>query len=489
VGLSTDLEALGWGSLHSKYRMVSSNPTSPTSSVTPIVSQDSATLKMASKSGGGSSNHNNNFYLCIVYINIVLYATCFQLQRPLEPFLVEKLTVESGVDSKAEYARLQSFFSIVQTIGSLVTGYLLDYFSVKSGFYLSFLASAMSYWLLSMSTSMRILYISKIPTVFQAGFLCAQLAISHSTADGADRLTALGRLTMSYTVGTILGPSLGGWIGASGDYYFGAKLAVAGSLLSVALTYLLPPLQHAETSKSATSSGDEKSTDSPSIIKVISKVWLLLFTKVVSGVAISMNTSAFPLILKNTFGFKESAMGFSMSSLSAVNSIATGLFLGPIVEFMGGKVALVVSTSLAWTTIVFFAQAFLASPTVAVYHGPSNGLVIFMICAIILSVLQYVLSPALTGESTSRVASHEKGTLLGLEHSLFAAARILTPQAGVYLLNYGGITLVSGCAGGIFAGLLLVWNACKHKYLTAPLPLDATMGGDGDGDASERKSK
>ena len=38
----------------------------------------------------------------------------------------------------------------------------------------------------------------------------------------------------------VLGPAIGGWIGASGDYYFGAKLSVAGSLLSVVLTLFMP---------------------------------------------------------------------------------------------------------------------------------------------------------------------------------------------------------------------------------------------------------
>ena len=30
--------------------------------------------------------------LAIVYVNIALYALCYQLQRPVEPFLVEQLT-------------------------------------------------------------------------------------------------------------------------------------------------------------------------------------------------------------------------------------------------------------------------------------------------------------------------------------------------------------------------------------------------------------
>lgn len=34
------------------------------------------------------------------------------------------------------------------------------------------------------------------------------------------------QLTTAYTVGAAVGPALGGWLGASGDYYLGARLAV-----------------------------------------------------------------------------------------------------------------------------------------------------------------------------------------------------------------------------------------------------------------------
>ena len=48
--------------------------------------------------------------LLIVYVNILLYAVCYQLQRPIEPFLVDKLSSKS-TDSKQAYGQLQSFFS------------------------------------------------------------------------------------------------------------------------------------------------------------------------------------------------------------------------------------------------------------------------------------------------------------------------------------------------------------------------------------------
>lgn len=195
----------------------------------------------------------------LVYLNVALYATCYQLQRPVEPFMIEKLSkADPSSDGLVEYAKLQSFFSALQMVGSIFIGRFLDRFGPRNGFLLTFASSALSYFLLSRATTIDILYISKIPTIFQAGFLCAQTIMSQITSDGTQRSTALGRLTLAYTVGMVVGPAAGGFLGSTGDYYFGATLACYGSLLSCAITLLLPrsiPPQWSSSS-SASVSGD-----------------------------------------------------------------------------------------------------------------------------------------------------------------------------------------------------------------------------------------
>lgn len=100
--------------------------------------------------------------MILVYSNIFLYALCYQFQRPIEPFLVEKLNQEES-DSGLAYGRLQSFFSMVQTVGSPIVGILLDRLGARQGFIIVFCGSALSYGLLSIATSMSLLYLSKIP--------------------------------------------------------------------------------------------------------------------------------------------------------------------------------------------------------------------------------------------------------------------------------------------------------------------------------------
>jgi OCT family organic cation transporter-like MFS transporter 18 len=424
-----------------------------------------------------SKSSSHNLKLWIIYINIALYATCFQIQRPLEPFLVDKLVKQSSdVNSANEYARLQAFFSLLQTIGSLASGRLLDIFGAKGGFLISFGASALCYALLTQSTTISILYASKIPTIFQAGFLCAQAAVSQTANDGTERVQALGFLTMSYTVGSVIGPAVGGFLGASGDYYFGAKIAVAGSVLSMFLTLLMPDgeVNKVEKTDKVTSAGEANTAKLPSYLEVIRVVWLLLATKVISSVANSMAASAFPLVLKNTYSLNESGVGYSMSVMSAFNGIVNGFLLEPAVRAIGGDLTRLISLCLTGMTIFTFIQATLVLPSVA--HSPlfsaipGDGLYQFLLSSFLLSVIQYVLATTITGESTGRVSQSAKGTLLGLEHALFAAARIASPQLGVTILTTQGVSSVCYACAGIYLAVTLLYRTVEKDSSASKKP-------------------
>ena len=402
--------------------------------------------------------------LTIVYINIVLYATCYQIQRPLEPYLIDSL-LKTG-DSADEYAKLQSFFSIMQTFGSTFTGYFLDKLGAKRGFMISFLASALSYFLLSQSSSIYILYLSKIPAIFQSGFLCGQLAVAQITTDGPERLRVLGRLTTCYTIGSIIGPAIGGWLGASKDYFFGAKLAVIGSLLSLGLTFFIPTASITAPHKDKVTESGKLTVSSPekniSVMKVFLAVWLLLSTKVITSIAISIGSSAMPLIFKNIYKLNEQSLGFVMSSMSAFNAVVNGLFLGPITVLVGGSLLTIIEICIFIMAGLLALQSILALPYIA-SNSYENGLFEYMIILFILNIFQFVLATTITGESTSRVSQNSKGTLLGLEHGLFAAARILTSFVATTLLKSGGITGVSGTCSAVFIGVCIMWKTFRSS--------------------------
>jgi MFS family permease len=104
-------------------------------------------------------------------------------------------------------------------------------------------------------------------------------------------------LCRCYTVGSVIGPALGGWLGAAGEagYLQGALVAVVGSLVSVVLALLMPevrsqepksPADAAAASPSSPSWSDaKKQSRSRGVVGVIAAVWLFLSSKVITSVA------------------------------------------------------------------------------------------------------------------------------------------------------------------------------------------------------------
>jgi MFS family permease len=387
-------------------------------------------------------NERDQVALLVTYMNIVLYALCFQLQRPVEPFLVKSLASQAdgnSADISKTYGRLQSFFNAIQTVGSPLVGVLLDKVGIRKASVLVFGATALSYLILACASDMKLLFLSKVPTVLQAAFLVAQATASTATGgDATARAAALGRMTTAYTVGATVGPALGGWFADKGDLYFSAKLAVLGSLVSVVLSWLyLPNSKNDEQKQKRTIEKNESFSSSLKAslsIGLRSSVWPLLTVKLLGGVVASIFSTALPLVLTQKIGFDASQLGLSMSASMFSVAVFSAVFMAPMANAVGPngmtKLGLLGRAAMAPTMAIIFA-------TTAVDHSnrSTSTLVMQVAATSVLHALSaHSLATGLTTQTTGAVANDEQGALLGLEHSLFSLARIAGPSIGTALL-------------------------------------------------------
>jgi len=373
-----------------------------------------------------------------------------------------------GQDATLALGRVEAFFSVAQGLGSLVMGYILDRFGVKTGLTVNFLACAMQYYILSITSSLEMLYLSKVPGMMMGGFLCAQTAIAKVTAEGSERIQALGRLTSSYTVGGFFGPFLGGVLGSSGDYFLGAKLATAGSLIAVGLVMLLPAdLDSVAPAKNDSKAGKVDGNQQESWFRqaalVLSLAGPLLMTKVVTGIANNMARSVQSVILKNDLGFDEAMMGSMMSGQFAFGGIANAFLLAPLAKLLGEKMEAVVWNCAVIMGSMYIVEAMLFLPN-SLPLNLGSGLVggIYIAIALFLAVFQYSLATSITAKTQSIVPKTLLGTLMGIEHAIFAIAGMLGPLAGTTLFNTFGLSgLCLSCGLLFFAAVVASKKATK----------------------------
>ena len=84
----------------------------------------------------------------------------------------------------------------------------------------------------------------------------------------------------------------------------------------------------------------------------------------------------------------------------------------------------------------------------------------FIAMSILLSIVQYTLSTAITVGTSGLTPKAMQGTLVGLEHSLFSIAYMVGPQLGVGGLEVGGISGLSAICAVVFGAVLAVWALC-----------------------------
>merc|ERR1712086_495321 len=89
----------------------------------------------------------------------------------------------------------------------------------------------------------------------------------------------------------------------------------------------------------------------------------------------------------------------------------------------------------------------------------------FIAIAMVLSIFQYSLGTCITAESTQIVPEDMKGTLIGMEHSIFSGARILTPAIGISILTSGGVVALYSTCASIFLTVFALWTLLSNKLL------------------------
>jgi predicted MFS family arabinose efflux permease len=399
-----------------------------------------------------------NAALWITYVNIVLYALCYQLQRPVEPFLVQTLSNGgSSADVTRTYGHLQSFFSAIQTVGSPLVGILLDRVGVRWASTIVFASSALSYWILSETKTMAALFYSKIPTAFQHAFLVAQaVAALACQGDEAARAQALGRVTTAYTVGATLGPAMGGYLAEHGDLYVGAKLAVAGSLLSVVLSLVFLPNETASKRKGGTLPDQNDDISHVSVvtrkrsfleelknsaeIATRSGLWPLLVIKVISGVASSMFDTTLPMVLTQQLHFDPAALGLMMSCAMFAGAAFGVVGIHTVTQTLGAIGMIQWSLVLRPILNCFVAAIVSMSSSVAGLGTSAFATSLMIVTTTLRGLASHSLATGLTTRSTGVVSSHEQGALLGLEHGLFSMARIGGPALGTGIYTSSGFS-------------------------------------------------
>ena len=325
---------------------------------------------------------------------------------------------------------LKSTIGALALVGGPVMGRIKDRNGYKTAIIIGQVGSAAMYGLMSVAHSLPVLFLSRLPALVQHAMLCAQAAIADLSSTES-RATAMGRLTLSYGVGMVLGSPLGGWLSARAGYHFAAGVAAALTVAVIALdVVLLPAPSAAATAKTGAKKAGAKKKDGGLDLEKIGTTLrvpavrdLVLFS-VMAGLGVSMFRAMFSLFAADQFHMTAEDLGYYMSFSGQVGVVANAFLVDPVVAHLGDFWSLVAAAGCASVGYACYGFAQTYSQLLAVTAPTST-------C----NALLYVFTGALM---TKVVPEAVSGTAISLSHSSRALNSIVAPVMGGYVYTHFG---------------------------------------------------
>lgn len=359
-----------------------------------------------------------NTVILATHINIFLYSTCFWIQTGTLPYLTKKL----GVDP-VSFGYLQTTFAVVQLAGGPLYGRFGDLYGGRAAMMLAFSSAAILYFILGMADSFLLLFLSRLPSIFMHAMQGGQMIVTDIAEDN-QRASALGKLGLSYGIGMVIGPFIGGLVTKFFSEQKAAFVACAGSVLSIYIVWLFTP----EKTKKVHLEGKSDSGVF-SIKKILALIaapgaLFLLIIRAAEGIPIGIFQSMFSVVAMDTFKLPAEQNGYLMSYIGILTMLVQGLGVGILTKkFSENDIMKWSAFLLIWA---YLALAFITD--------------IFQFCVVIaplvvgLASSNIVISSALT----KTVTDVDTGAMLGLNMAVNSLIRSLSPTVGGYLLkNFG----------------------------------------------------
>eukprot|EP01134_Creolimax_fragrantissima_P004804 CFRG4804T1 len=433
-----------------------------------------------------NANYKHAVTLLFIHLNIFVYACTFWMQQPILPSLSTNL----GADS-VTFGTLSSVISMFGLIGGPLMGRIVDTQGAKAGLLVSQGGSILMYGLMGISYSLPILFLSRVPAIAQHAMLCAQAAVSKLTTTN-QRAKALGRLSLSYAIGMVVGSPLGGTISKYyGDHLTCVSACVMCVLVVVLNIVFLPTLEkdnvHEDiksedktpheflspssydkgkesTEEAIGSTSNENSTDEKrkadiagsnlvAIVEVlrVDKVFSLLMFSFLVSLGTGVYSTMFSLIATDYFHLDPQSLGMLMSIAGLLSVMANVGVVGILTDNLGDFKTMVLSSCVLAVGV----------PCICLYATSVNELIVLTAPTTISSTVVYTVLGSMLSTS---VHDDQTGTAISLSHAIRSLCGIIAPLVGGFVIrefNVGTLGLTTGVL--IVVAIVYLWLHARES--------------------------
>ncbi|MCC6967975.1 MAG: TCR/Tet family MFS transporter [Nitrospira sp.] len=391
-----------------------------------------------------------------ILVTVVLDMLSFGIIIPVLPKLVEEFLGGDTAQAAEIYGLMTTSWALMQFVCSPIQGALSDRFGRRPVVLLSNLGLGLDFILMALAPSLSWLFAGRVISgIASSSFSTAGAYIADVTAP-EKRAAAFGLMGVSFGLGFVLGPAVGGLLGAL-DPRWPFWGAAATSLLNACYGFFVLPESLPLDKRAPFRWQRANPAGALILLRSHHELFGLATANFLMNLAHGVLPSVAVLYLGYRYGWGPSAVGFTLAAVGICAMIVQGTLVRPITAKLGERRTLLTGLLCGATGFAIYGLA----PTPFVYC-----------LGIPVMAFWGLAGPSAQGFMTRRVSASEQGQLQGAIASLTGIAGLIGPtlftQTFALFIGPHADWNLPGAPYLLSTGLLLVsagtaWRATRAR--------------------------
>lgn len=354
---------------------------------------------------------NGRAALAFIFVSIVLDIVAFGIIIPVLPKLVQSF-VDNDAARAAEWVGVfGTVWALMQFVCAPVLGALSDRFGRRPVLLLSIAGLGLDYVFMALAPTLGWLMVGRVLSGMTAsGFATASAYIADVT-EPEHRAAAFGIVGAAWGFGFVVGPALGGILGAS-DPRLPFWVAGILALVNAAYGFFVLPESLPPEKRAAFSWARANPLGSLRFLRAHRELFGLAAASFLYNLGHTVFPSVFVLWAGFQYGWDAKDVGLALAVVGIANIVVQGGLVRPLVKRFGARRAMAVGAAAG--TLGF------------TMYGLAAVVPIFWIAIFVYSPAA-VFNPSLMGVMSRQVSSTEQGRLQGATSSLMGIAGMVGP--------------------------------------------------------------
>ena len=394
-----------------------------------------------------------------IFVSVLLDMLALGIVIPVLPKLIEGF-VAGDTARASEYVGLfGTVWALMQFIFSSVQGALSDRFGRRPVILVSNFGLGLDYVVMALAPNLAWLFVGRVISGICTASVSTAFAYIADVTPPEQRAGRFGMIGAAFGVGFVIGPAIGGVLGAL-DPRLPFWAAAAASLLNGLYGLLVVPESLPAERRMPFAWQRANPVGSLRLLRTHRELYGLAAVNFLAQLAHVALPTVFVLYASYRYGWGERAVGFTLALVGVCAIVVQAGLVSGVVKWCGERGALAIG-------LLFGGLGF------AVYGVAPSG---WLFCVgVPLMALWGLASPSANGLMSKRVSSSEQGQLQGANASIQGIANLVAPaifaQLFAYAIGAGRAWNLPG-APFLLAALLLVAAAGLAWRVTSPSAAD-----------------